>query len=160
MNDKELILNAIDHLNFVDNQYNWQSKETLHTLLGKVKKLSLEEKPTHDSVVQLMIDVNEQTKPPLWWEDVKFQFHYKSVEEDLAENEKSQCSGPPSPLIASVNEYTQVYLDDSDGRQGWCELKWGIVATAPETASWFINEVSWQNVIYHVTLLKTLTCTL
>ena len=105
------------------------------------RHLSTQLIPDHESVIQLFAEVKRQTTPPDWWENVQFHFHYKAVGENSS-FPGSQCSGPPSPLTARVNEYTEMYTDDTDDRPGWCELKWGIMTpNDTEIEKWFVEEV-------------------
>ena len=125
----------------MDNTYDWNLKENLYFLLSTALQLSEQLIPDNESLIQLTSDMDEQIRPPDWWKSVEFHFHYEAEGEELeSETEVSQCSGPPSPLTAKVNVYTGQYVDHTDNRDGWCVLRWAVVAPL-QAAQWFLDEV-------------------
>jgi len=51
--------------------------------------------------------------------------------------DEGQCGGPSRKLCAKTNEMTSWYRDDTDIRDGGCQMMWGI--ESPLSPGWFQN---------------------
>lgn len=68
---------------------------------------------------QLQWGIQATGHRPAWFNDVKVCYKWS------AGDDAGQCGGGADKLLcAGVNEYTPAYRDDTDGRQGGCQMSW------------------------------------
>ncbi|XP_059159764.1 perivitellin-2 67 kDa subunit-like [Physella acuta] len=97
----------------------------INQLLGDVQLQKKKQFPSSLTVRALTLNFAEYCTIPVWFQKAKLCMTWKGTKD------AAQCGGPgvPAQICAQVNNMTQWYLDNTDSRQGGCNMSWGLLAS-------------------------------